>query len=131
MNGSMFIENAAVRIMAEQAAFDYGYPSSHGIDPIDHRAVSRAQYMFWTGAIDIEATEVFEGDIVEKLIVGTYVTEGYGKIVWRHDLLQYAIEYWIGVNQYFREIRMNGSTAYLRVVGNIYEHPNLLHLTGI
>ena len=91
---------------------------------IDHLAYSNLIPMLSTGLTGRDRTEIFEGDIIQ--------TEGRNG-----ERLSIFRVLWNGSNARFEKLREDGQTYELdpfseslkRVIGNIYENPELLEPT--
>jgi len=75
----------------------------------------------YTGLLDKNGTEIYEGDVLK----GTHYMNGswhriIGKVVFSSP--RFCID---GVGQYERIMRIDFDSSF-EIIGNIYEHPNLL-----
>jgi hypothetical protein len=120
LDGSMFIENAAAAIMCRQAAYDYGFRDAGGIMGEDYRARG-AKFMLWLGRLDVESTEMYEGDVVEMKYGQVGVV--HGVVRWDQGQCRYVISQYIGINRYDYSFSPD---LHLRVVGNICEHSGFM-----
>ena len=87
------------------------------------------QFMQFTGLLDKNGKEIYEGDIMgEYQILGDFAGnyEVYGKIYFDTDLFSFCVERSNGGWEYLHEFYQNRLTKFSEVIGNIYENPQLL-----
>jgi len=122
MNATMYYDCMAAELLSEQAAHDYGMRPSVGIEAIDWRGgKTLAKFMLWLGRLDVESTEMYEGDVVEMKYGQAGVV--HGVVRWDVKGCRYVISQYIGINRYDYPFSPD---LQLRVVGNICEHSDFM-----
>ena len=105
---------------------DWGFPRGVGVQEVDPETVGQ-----WTGLVDSEGTEIFEGDILEIRyddVLHDHLKH-YRSVKWFGEL-GYPVFDFSDSTKLDRGHQMIWSQvvekAYYRVVGNIYDNPELL-----
>lgn len=108
--------------LVDEINFNRGEFESIGDGITFLRGADKVELMQSTGLLDAFGTEIFEGDIVTKNQGETYGVVRYG--ICRSSLCFYVEQNYKGSELTF-PINTNFS-RYYKVVGNIYENPELL-----
>lgn len=79
------------------------------------------EVMQFTGLVDKDGLEVYEGDIVEYVQESPISDEdlsirGVGEVIWNEEMCGFVIKYMFRLDIYLD----------LKIIGNIYENPELL-----
>lgn len=108
-------------IVTQQVYFENGLPDNRDIYCYDFDEIELMQS---TGLKDKNSKEIFEGDVLEIQDEGEVL--GNAKLTWDNEQVVFMIEA-ISVDNIapFHEILSDESYSY-RVVGNVYENPELL-----
>lgn len=107
--------------VVEQINFDCGEFESIGYGITNLRGADKIELMQSTGLCDKEGTEVFEGDILHHQIQTEYtfiVKYDKDKGRWYGD----------GISRTYRIDIAKRFLPYYKVIGNIYENPELLEV---
>ena len=107
--------------VVEQINFDCGEFESIGYGITNLRGADKIELMQSTGLCDKEGTEVFEGDILHHQIQTEYtfiVKYDKDKGRWYGD----------GISHTYRIDIAKRFLPYYKVIGNIYENPELLEV---
>lgn len=78
--------------------------------------------MQYTGFYDIDGFPICENDIIEYINAPGYEKDGTAQVVWDYDYAAFYIEN--DKDDVFESIY--NVTGFCRVIGNIYQHENLL-----
>lgn len=107
--------------VVEQINFDCGEFESIGYGITNLRGADKIELMQSTGLCDKEGTEVFEGDILHHQVQTEYtfiVKYDKDKGCWYGD----------GLSRTYRINIAKRFLPYYKVIGNIYENPELLEV---
>ena len=107
--------------VVEQINFDCGEFESIGYGITNLRGADKIELMRSTGLCDKEGTEVFEGDILHHQVQTEYtfiVKYDKDKGCWYGD----------GLSRTYRINIAKRFLPYYKVIGNIYENPELLEV---
>ncbi len=83
--------------------------------------------MQFTGLLDKNSKEIYEGDILEITLLSGF--KYLGEVKWDQLRVTYCLEYSWGNRQtlsFFADNILPKTSEYTKIIGNIYENPELL-----
>lgn len=79
----------------------------------------------FTGLLDKNGKEIYEGDIIKFFCYGHYDKELIGKIIYNEEMFMFLIQ--VGISDLNLYGIYKSDNKYYEIIGNIFENPKLLN----